>query len=49
MPMGFGGQGWLNGPEVTGNSAAWWMLRGYSGLGVDCDLGYLPAGGCDPS
>ncbi|MBP8823501.1 MAG: hypothetical protein KBH07_07645 [Flavobacteriales bacterium] len=44
LPMGFGGVGQLEVLDVTGRSVARRVLRGESGLGVDCNLGYLPAG-----
>ena len=44
IPKGFGGHCLLDVLDVTGRSVARRMLRGESGLGVDCDLGYLPAG-----
>lgn len=44
IPKGFGGHCQLEVLDVTGHSVARRVLRGYSGLGVDCDLGYLPAG-----
>jgi hypothetical protein len=44
IPKGFGGHCQLEVLDVTGSSVARRILRGYSGLGVDCDLGYLPAG-----
>lgn len=44
LPMGFGGQGRLDVLDITGHSVARRMLRDISGLGVDCDLGHLPAG-----
>lgn len=44
IPKGFGGLVRMDVLDVTGRSVAWRMLREQSGLGVDCDLGYLPAG-----
>lgn len=44
MPKGFGGVGQLEVLDVTGRSVARRMLRDQSGLGVVCNLGYLPAG-----
>lgn len=44
LPMGFGGAGQLDVLDITGRSVARRMLRDESGLGVVCNLGYLPAG-----
>mgnify|MGYP001224267755 CR=1 FL=1 len=44
IPKGFGGHCLLDVLDVTGRSVARQVLRGESGLGVDCNLGYLPAG-----
>lgn len=44
IPKGFGGVAQLEVRDVTGRSVARRMLRDESGLGVVCNLGYLPAG-----
>ncbi len=44
IPKGFGGQSRLEVLDITGRSVARQVLRDESRLGVDCNLGYLPAG-----
>lgn len=44
MPEGFGGQSRLDVLDIAGRKAAGWVLHQNSCRGVDCYLGYLPAG-----